>query len=64
MEMLQVLKHLYQWERLNFTAGILAAVDDYTIEGPVTESAAFELLQARKVEELHELYRNWDPESG
>jgi hypothetical protein len=61
MEMLQVLKHLYQQGRLNFTAGILTAVGDYTIEGPVTESAAFELLQAGKVEELCELYRNWDP---
>ena len=28
--MLQVLKHLYQQGRLNFTVGILAVVDDYT----------------------------------
>ena len=54
--MLQVLKHLYQRERLNFTAGIL---EDYTIEGPVTESAILELLKAGKELELHELYTNW-----
>lgn len=63
IEMPQVLKHLYQPERLNFTAGILAMEEDYAIEGPVTESAVFELLMARKVAELHELYRNWATKS-
>ena len=57
--MLQVLKYLYQRERLNFTTGILAMEEDYTIEGPVTESAVFELLKAGKETELHELYTNW-----
>jgi len=59
IEMLQVLKYLYQRERLNFTTGILAMEEDYTIEGPVTESAVFELLKAGKEAELHELYTNW-----
>ncbi len=57
--MLQVLKHLYQREQLNFTAGILAREEDCTIEGPVTESAILELLKAGKELELHELYTNW-----
>jgi len=39
--------------------GILAREEDYTIEGPVTESAVLELLKAGKEEELHELYTNW-----
>jgi len=60
IEMLQVLKHLYQRERLSFTTGLLAMEEDYTIEGPVTESAVLELLQAGKEAELHELYTNWN----
>lgn len=63
IEMLQVLKHLYQRERLNFTTGLLAKEEDYTIEGPVTESAVLELLKAGKVAELHDLYTNWAIES-
>jgi len=58
LEILQVLKHLYQQERLDFTTGILVE-EDYTTEGPVTESAVLELLKAGKEEELHELYTNW-----
>ena len=58
-EILQVLKYLYQRERLDFTTGILAKEEDYTIEGPVTELAVLELLKAGKVEELQELYTNW-----
>ena len=61
--MLQVLKHLYQQEWLNFNTGLLAVKEDYEIEGPVTESAVLELLKARKVEELHKLYLNWTIES-
>jgi len=60
LEILQVLKHLYQQEQLDFTTGILAKEEDYTIEGPVTESAVLELLKAGKEEELHELYTNWN----
>ena len=59
IEMLQVLKYLYQRERLDFTTGLLAMEEDYTIEGPVTESAVLKLLKARKEAELHELYNNW-----
>ncbi len=57
--MLQVLKYVYQRERLDFTTGLLAMEEDYTIEGPVTESAVLELLKAGKEVELHELYTNW-----
>jgi len=39
--------------------GILAVEEDYTIKGPVTESAVLELLKAGKVSELHELYTKW-----
>ena len=63
IETLQVLKYLYQWERLSFTAGVLATEEDYTIEGPVTESAVVELLKAGKEVELHDLYTNWTIES-
>jgi len=63
IKMLQVLKHLYQQEQLNFTAGILAREENYTIEGPVTESAILELLKAGKELELHELYTNWTIDS-
>jgi len=59
IEMLQVLKYVYQRERLDFTTGLLAMEEDYTIEGPVTESAVLELLKAGKEVELHELYTNW-----
>jgi len=61
--MLQVLKHLYHRERLDFTAGLLAREEDYTIEGPVTEAAMLELLKAGKEAELHDLYANWAIES-
>ena len=37
MLQLEVLEYTYQWERLIFTAGLLAVKNDYTIEGPVTE---------------------------
>ena len=60
IEMLQVLKHLYKRERLDFTTGLLATEEDYTIEGPVTESAVLELLKAGKEAELRELYTNWN----
>ena len=60
IEMLQVLKHLYQREQLSFTTGLLAMEEDYTIEGPVTESAVLELLKAGKEAELRELYTNWN----
>ena len=60
IERLQVLKHLYQWERLSFTTGLLAIKDDYEIEGPVTESAVLELLKTGKGGELQELYTNWN----
>ena len=63
IEMLQVLKHLYQRAQLNFTSGLLAMEEDYMIEGLVTEAAVLELLNAGKEAELHELYTNWTIES-
>ena len=63
IEMLQVLKHFSQRERLNFTAGLLAGEEDYTIEGPVTESAILELLKAGKEAELQDVDTNWTIES-
>ena len=63
IKMLQVLKHLCWQEQLNFNTGLYVIPEDYTIEGLVTESAVLELLKARKVEELHELYLNWTTES-
>ena len=60
IEMLQVLKHLYQRERLDFSTGLLVTEEDYMIKGPVTESAVLELLKAWKEAELHELYTNWN----
>jgi hypothetical protein len=50
---IEILKYLYQRERLNFTTGILRLAmeeDYYTIEGPFTESAVFEPLKAGKEE--------------
>ena len=44
-------------------AGLLASERDYTIEGPVTESAILEQLKAGKEAELHDLYPNWTIES-
>lgn len=58
--MLQVLKYSYHCEQLDFTTGTLAVEGDYTIEGPVTESAVLELLKAGKEAELQELYTNWN----
>ena len=58
IERLQVLKHLYQRERLSFTTGLLAIKDDYEIEGPVTDSAVLGLLKTEKGGELQEPYTN------
>ena len=63
MEMLQILKHLYQQGRLDFMTGILAMEEDYTIEGLVTEAAVLELLKAGKEAELRDLYTNWNTQS-
>jgi len=60
MEMLQILKHLYQQERLDFMTGILAMEEDCTFEGPVTEAVVLELLEAGREAERRELYTNWN----
>ncbi|KAH9983056.1 hypothetical protein BJV74DRAFT_852283 [Russula compacta] len=64
VEMLQVLKYSYRRERLDFMAGMLAKEEDYTIEGPVTQSAILELLKSGKEIELEELYMNWGTDSN
>ena len=63
IEMLQVLKHFYQRNQLNFTMGLIAKEEDYAIEGPVTEAAVLELLKSGKEAELNDLYTNWTIES-
>ncbi|KAH9989061.1 hypothetical protein BJV74DRAFT_838649 [Russula compacta] len=50
-------------QRLDFMAGMLAK-EDYTIEGPVTQSAILELLKSGKEIELEELYMNWGTDSN
>jgi hypothetical protein len=61
--MLQVLKHFYQQNQLNFTTGLIAKEEDYTIEGLGTELAVLELLKSGKEAELKDLYTNWIIES-
>ena len=63
IEMLQVLKHFYQQNQLNFTTGLITKEEDYTIEGLVTELAVLELLKSGKEAELKDLYTNWIIES-
>ncbi|KAH9959184.1 hypothetical protein BC827DRAFT_1361278 [Russula dissimulans] len=64
IEKLQILKYLYHWECLNFTAGMVAVREDYVINGPVTELAIHELLKAGKEGELRDLYTNWTIDSN
>jgi hypothetical protein len=53
LEVLQVLKHLYKEERLDFTSWI-ANEDDYSIE-KATEAAISELVASAKCDELLDL---------
>ena len=48
---LQVLKYIYEGERLDFTADWIATEADYVIEGDVTQSAVEELLSSGKIGE-------------
>jgi hypothetical protein len=59
LEILQILKHLYKEERLDFTSHWTANEVDYSIE-KVTEAAIQELMSAGKTEELLDLLRSTD----
>jgi hypothetical protein len=59
IEVLQVLKHLYKQDRLNFTSHWIAKEEDYSIE-MATEAAIWELVSSGKNEELLDLLRNMD----
>jgi len=59
LEVLQVLKHLYKGERLDFTLYWIAKEDDYSIE-KATEAAINELVSSTKCEELLDLLRSMD----
>jgi hypothetical protein len=59
LEVLQVLKHLYKEERLDFTSHWIANEDDYSIE-KATEAAISELVASAKCDELLDLLRNMD----
>jgi hypothetical protein len=59
LEVLQVLKHLYKAERLDFTSHSIAKEENYSIE-KATEAAIHELVSAAKCEELLDLLQNMD----
>jgi len=59
LEVLQVLKHLYKGERLDFTSHWIANEEDYSIE-KATEAAISELMTSAKSEELLDLFYNMD----
>lgn len=55
----QVLKHLYSEERLDFISHWIANEDDYSIE-KTTEAAINELVSSAKCEELLDLLHSMD----
>jgi hypothetical protein len=59
LEVLQVLKHLYKQEHLDFTSYLVAKEEDYLIEN-ATAAAIQELVSAAKTDELLDLLRNMD----
>ncbi len=59
LEVLQVLKHLYKGERLDFASHWIASEEDYSIE-MATKAAINELVSSAKCEELLDLLRNMD----
>jgi hypothetical protein len=59
LEVLQVLKHLYKQDRLDFASHWVSKEEDYSIE-QATEAAINELVLAGKCEELLDLLRNMD----
>jgi hypothetical protein len=59
LEVLQVLKHLYKAERMDFTSHWIANEEDYSII-KATEAAINELVSSAKCDELLDLLRNMD----
>jgi hypothetical protein len=59
LEVLQVLKHLYKGDQLDFASHWIANEDDYSIE-KATEAAINELVSSAKCEELLDLLRSMD----
>ena len=59
LKVLQVLKHLYKEECIDFMSHWIAKEEDYLIE-KATEAAIHELVSAAKCEELLDLLRNMD----
>ncbi|KAF7298061.1 Dimer-Tnp-hAT domain-containing protein [Mycena chlorophos] len=57
-EALELLKFYYRNEGLDYTGGLVAREEDYTIDGSLTPYAIRELLLTSKVDELKELARN------
>lgn len=60
MEVLQVLKYYHRHNRptLRYMDELAIKEEDYTIEGPVTQAAARELLLLGHFDELRELLAN------
>src|SRR5258708_35656178 len=58
LEALQILKFIYNQDRLNFTEDLVADERDYMISVPVTPRAVDELMAAGKFGELDELLAN------
>ncbi len=59
LEVLQVLKQLYDNEQLNFSSRLLAKEDDYAINN-ATEGAIHELISVGNLEELQDLFKAID----
>ena len=59
LEVLQVLKHLYKGEHLDFTSHWIASEEDYSIE-KATEAAISELVASAKCDKLLDLLQNMD----
>jgi hypothetical protein len=59
LEVLQVLKHHYKEERLDFISHWIANEDDYSIE-MATEAAINELVSSAKCDELLDLLHSMD----
>jgi uncharacterized protein YaeQ len=59
LEILQVLKHLYKEEHLQFSSHLVAKEEDYAIDH-ATEEAIQELISLGNIEELRDLLNSMD----
>ena len=59
LEILQVLKHLYKQERLDFASHWIVKEEDYSIER-ASKAAIAELVSAGKSQELLDLLQSMD----